>query len=151
MWWNGFIYFFFLLFSFYELEGYLCRLTFRFLNAVMIKNLVLQMARELDAILDHGEANPAASCIGESGSPSFLEQIISPIYETMAAVSASLYCIFVLRVKIVSYFLFAFHSTCRCFHVFFIMIHDSLHSPQPNTYTNRTPKILGNKIRSDIF
>ncbi|KAM7475705.1 hypothetical protein LguiB_022948 [Lonicera macranthoides] len=46
------------------------------------------MARELDAILDHGEANPAASCIGENGSPSFLEQIISPIYETMAAEAA---------------------------------------------------------------
>lgn len=48
------------------------------------------MARELDAILDHGEANRAASCITESGSVSFLEQIICPIYETMAAVSGSL-------------------------------------------------------------
>ncbi|CAK7336614.1 unnamed protein product [Dovyalis caffra] len=42
------------------------------------------MAKELDAILDHGEANRAASCITESGSVSFLEQIICPIYETMA-------------------------------------------------------------------
>ncbi|KAG6633255.1 hypothetical protein I3843_12G034200 [Carya illinoinensis] len=42
------------------------------------------MARELDAILDHGEANRAASCRTESG-VSFLEQIICPIYETMAA------------------------------------------------------------------
>lgn len=47
------------------------------------------MARELDAILDHGEANRAASCRTESG-VSFLEQIICPIYETMAAVSGSL-------------------------------------------------------------
>ncbi|KAL5544007.1 hypothetical protein UlMin_007791 [Ulmus minor] len=46
------------------------------------------MAKELDAILDHGEANPAASCRTETGSVSFLEQIISPIYETMAAEAA---------------------------------------------------------------
>lgn len=44
------------------------------------------MAKELDFILDHQEANPAASCIGENGSVSFLDQIICPIYETMAAV-----------------------------------------------------------------
>ncbi|KAK2968255.1 hypothetical protein RJ640_030305 [Escallonia rubra] len=44
-----------------------------------------RMARELDAILDHGEADPAASCICEDGSVSFLEQIIQPIYNTMAA------------------------------------------------------------------
>lgn len=48
------------------------------------------MARELDAILDHGEANRAASCITESGSVSFLENIICPIYESMAMVSGSL-------------------------------------------------------------
>lgn len=48
------------------------------------------MARELDAILDHGEAYPAASCTGENGSVSFLEQIICPIYETMTKVSKSL-------------------------------------------------------------
>lgn len=44
------------------------------------------MAKELDAILDHGEANIAASCRTESGSASFLEQIICPIYETLVAV-----------------------------------------------------------------
>ncbi|XVE56659.1 hypothetical protein DITRI_Ditri04bG0028500 [Diplodiscus trichospermus] len=43
------------------------------------------MAKELDAILDHEEANPAPSCIAESGSVSFLEQIICPIYDTMEA------------------------------------------------------------------
>ncbi|XP_059644650.1 callose synthase 10 isoform X2 [Cornus florida] len=43
------------------------------------------MAKELDAILDHGQADHAASCKGESGSVSFLEQIICPIYETMVA------------------------------------------------------------------
>ncbi|XP_011072986.1 callose synthase 10 [Sesamum indicum] len=42
------------------------------------------MARELDAILDHGEATHATSCISENGSVSFLEQIICPIYETLA-------------------------------------------------------------------
>lgn len=49
--------------------------------------LVIQMAKELDAILDHVEASPAASCINSSGSVSFLEQIIWPIYETLSAVS----------------------------------------------------------------
>ncbi|KAL7099191.1 hypothetical protein ACP275_09G067200 [Erythranthe tilingii] len=43
------------------------------------------MARELDAILDHGEATQAASCTGENGSVSFLEQIICPIYGALAA------------------------------------------------------------------
>ncbi|GMJ13700.1 CHORUS, ENLARGED TETRAD 2, glucan synthase-like 8, MASSUE, GLUCAN SYNTHASE-LIKE 8 [Hibiscus trionum] len=46
------------------------------------------MARELDAIVDHGEAHPAPSCATESGSVSFLEQIICPIYDTMAAEAA---------------------------------------------------------------
>lgn len=47
----------------------------------------MQMARELDAILDHGEASPAPSCVGENQSVSFLEQIIRPIYDTIVAVS----------------------------------------------------------------
>ncbi|KAL0318851.1 UNVERIFIED_CONTAM: Callose synthase 10 [Sesamum angustifolium] len=42
------------------------------------------MARELDAILDHGEATHATSCISENGSVSFLEQIICPIYKILA-------------------------------------------------------------------
>ncbi|KAH7865146.1 hypothetical protein Vadar_002820 [Vaccinium darrowii] len=46
------------------------------------------MARELDAILDHGEASRAASCIGKDASVSFLDQIISPIYNTLAAEAA---------------------------------------------------------------
>ncbi|KAJ8752026.1 hypothetical protein K2173_001052 [Erythroxylum novogranatense] len=41
------------------------------------------MAKELDAILDHGEAKHAVSCAIEAGSVSFLDQIISPIYEAM--------------------------------------------------------------------
>uniref|UniRef100_A0A6N2K4J3 1,3-beta-glucan synthase n=1 Tax=Salix viminalis TaxID=40686 RepID=A0A6N2K4J3_SALVM len=48
-----------------------------------------QMAKELDAILDHGEANRATSCITESGSVSFLEKIICPIYETIVAEAES--------------------------------------------------------------
>ncbi|KAG9138145.1 hypothetical protein Leryth_001386 [Lithospermum erythrorhizon] len=43
------------------------------------------MARELDAIIDHGNATPATSCTTEGGSVSFLEQIVSPIYLIMAA------------------------------------------------------------------
>lgn len=46
------------------------------------------MAKELDAIVDHGEANNAVSCITESGFVSFLEQIICPIYDTMAEEAA---------------------------------------------------------------
>ncbi|MCL7026736.1 hypothetical protein MKW94_027145 [Papaver nudicaule] len=42
------------------------------------------MAKELDAILDHGDAQPAASCIGDNGSVSYLKQVICPIYETMS-------------------------------------------------------------------
>lgn len=45
------------------------------------------MAEELDAILNKSEAVLAKSCrIGESGSASFLQEIITPIYDTMAAV-----------------------------------------------------------------
>lgn len=46
------------------------------------------MARELDAILDHGVATHAESCISEGGSVSFLDQIICPIYTTLKKVSA---------------------------------------------------------------
>ncbi|XP_042027925.1 callose synthase 10-like isoform X1 [Salvia splendens] len=41
------------------------------------------MARELDAILDHGVVTHAPSCTREDGSVSFLDQIICPIYNTM--------------------------------------------------------------------
>lgn len=41
------------------------------------------MAKELDAILDRGEACVAESCKLENGSVAFLEQIIHPIYETI--------------------------------------------------------------------
>ncbi|KAI4303806.1 hypothetical protein MLD38_039399 [Melastoma candidum] len=43
------------------------------------------MAKELDATLDHGEANISANCTTETGSASFLVQIILPIYEILAA------------------------------------------------------------------
>ncbi|KAJ4962108.1 hypothetical protein NE237_022018 [Protea cynaroides] len=43
------------------------------------------MAKELDAILDHGEAKRAASCMSDNGSVSFLDQVISPIYKIIAA------------------------------------------------------------------
>ncbi|GAB4860529.1 Callose synthase 10 [Ancistrocladus abbreviatus] len=41
------------------------------------------MAKELDEVLDHGEAIHAESCKKEDGSISFLDQIIYPIYYTM--------------------------------------------------------------------
>ncbi|CAN1777271.1 Callose synthase 10 [Linum perenne] len=44
-----------------------------------------QMAKELDAVLDHGEADRAPSCKDETGSVSFLDQVILPIYDTMSA------------------------------------------------------------------
>lgn len=46
------------------------------------------MARELDSILDHGEASPATSCVGEDQSVSFLEQIIRPIYDIIVLEAA---------------------------------------------------------------
>ncbi|XP_021908849.1 callose synthase 10-like [Carica papaya] len=55
---------------------------------VSFEGLEDQMAKELDAILDHGEANRAGSCVTENGSVSFLEQIICPIYDTMSAEAA---------------------------------------------------------------
>ncbi|KAG5031954.1 hypothetical protein JHK85_015936 [Glycine max] len=42
-----------------------------------------KMAKELDAILDHGEAAPAVSCVTDDGSAKFLEKIIYPIYQTL--------------------------------------------------------------------
>lgn len=47
------------------------------------------MAKELDGILDSSDAETAKSCTSE-GSTSFLERIITPIYDTMAAVSSLL-------------------------------------------------------------
>ncbi|RID61679.1 hypothetical protein BRARA_E00810 [Brassica rapa] len=43
------------------------------------------MAKELDAKLDHGEAVRADSCVIENGSVSFLDRVISPIYAAMSA------------------------------------------------------------------
>jgi len=67
-------------------------------------NHAFQMAKELDAILDHGEANRAASCITESGSVSFLEQIICPIYQTIALVSGTDYQTPFGKVLIITYY-----------------------------------------------
>uniref|UniRef100_J3MAM9 1,3-beta-glucan synthase n=1 Tax=Oryza brachyantha TaxID=4533 RepID=J3MAM9_ORYBR len=51
--------------------------------------MYFQMAKELDGILDSSEAEPARSCTitNEDGSTytSYLEKIITPIYQTMAA------------------------------------------------------------------
>lgn len=47
------------------------------------------MAKELDAILDQPEAITAESCISSDGAVSYLEEIITPIYDTMAAVCSS--------------------------------------------------------------
>ncbi|PWA59606.1 glucan synthase-like 8 [Artemisia annua] len=44
----------------------------------------LRMARELVATLDWGEASPAASCVGEDNSVSFLAHVIQPIYDTLS-------------------------------------------------------------------
>ncbi|XP_038689769.1 uncharacterized protein LOC119988703 isoform X1 [Tripterygium wilfordii] len=47
----------------------------------MVLQKELQMAKGVEEILDHGEASPVTSCMTENGFPSFLEQIICPIYE----------------------------------------------------------------------
>lgn len=58
----------------------------------------MQMAMELDLILDKTEAVPAPSCRDENGSVSYLQQVICPIYQTIVEVSGSftllLYCWF---------------------------------------------------------
>lgn len=55
------------------------------------------MAKELDAILDHGEAAPAVSCITDDGSAKFLEKIICPIYQTLDAVSCFIHPLCILQ------------------------------------------------------
>uniref|UniRef100_A0A7N0RAG3 1,3-beta-glucan synthase n=1 Tax=Kalanchoe fedtschenkoi TaxID=63787 RepID=A0A7N0RAG3_KALFE len=47
------------------------------------------MAKELDATLDHGEANPIQSYLRQDGSASFLDKVILPIYRTMAKEAAN--------------------------------------------------------------
>ncbi|KAJ8465898.1 hypothetical protein OPV22_028450 [Ensete ventricosum] len=47
------------------------------------------MAKDLDAILDSQIAVPAKHCTCADGSVSYLKQVISPIYETMAVEAAS--------------------------------------------------------------
>lgn len=44
-----------------------------------------QMAREMDVILGQQTAQPAKSCTSENG-VSFLDQVITPLYEVVAAV-----------------------------------------------------------------
>lgn len=66
------------------------------------------MAKELDAILDHGEAYPAASCVTNDGSVKFLEQIICPIYETLAAVSCFIPLLFLLQLYVLKSYLSIF-------------------------------------------
>lgn len=58
------------------------------------------MAKELDAILDHGEAGPAVSCITDDGSVKFLEKIICPIYETLLAVSCFIHPLSIMQLYV---------------------------------------------------
>ncbi|CAA6653832.1 unnamed protein product [Spirodela intermedia] len=44
-----------------------------------------RMAKDLDAILNQSDAQPAKSCSNEAGVVSFLDEIICPMYETMKA------------------------------------------------------------------
>lgn len=57
-----------------------------------IFEVFVQMARELLEILHEQIAKPANSCMSqnEASSVSFLDQIISPIYEALAAVSLNI-------------------------------------------------------------
>lgn len=58
------------------------------LDVVPTFDLCLQMAKDLDAILDSQNAVPPKSFICADGSVSYLKQVIFPIYETMAAVGS---------------------------------------------------------------
>lgn len=53
---------------------------------VMHTSLISQMARELDEILRGQIAEPANSCKSDS-EVSFLDQVISPLYDVIAKVS----------------------------------------------------------------
>lgn len=54
----------------------------------MNDNFDVQMAREMDEILRQQIAQPANSCNSENG-VSFLDQVIIPLYDVMAAVRLS--------------------------------------------------------------
>lgn len=47
--------------------------------------IYVQMAREMDEILKQQSAQPAKSCDSENG-VSFLDQVVFPLYEVIAAV-----------------------------------------------------------------
>lgn len=56
--------------------------------SIMTLLAYFQMAKELDGIIDSSEAEFAKSCITSDGSTSYMEKIITPIYESMAAVGS---------------------------------------------------------------
>ena len=62
--------------------------------------LSLQIARELEEILREQIAQPANSCLSQNG-VSFLDQVISPLYEVIAAVS-----LFPLAMKLIAQLVF---------------------------------------------
>ncbi|KAL2236351.1 UNVERIFIED_CONTAM: Callose synthase 9, partial [Sesamum indicum] len=47
-------------------------------------NVIQQMGRELEEILRQQVAQPASSCVSESG-VSFIDQVICPLYDVIAA------------------------------------------------------------------
>ncbi|KAM0882138.1 hypothetical protein ACQ4PT_032510 [Festuca glaucescens] len=55
-------------------------------SRLSLPNETEPMAKELDGILDSSEAEPAKSCITSDGSTSYLEKVVTPIYQTMSAV-----------------------------------------------------------------
>lgn len=60
-------------------------------------NFYLQMAREMDEILKQQNAQRANSCIKDDGA-SFLDQVIAPLYEVVAAVRFPFFCSIVFNV-----------------------------------------------------
>ena len=54
-------------------------------NLTLRPLISMQMVREMDVILRHEIAQPAKSCESKDG-VSFLDQVIFPLYEVMAAV-----------------------------------------------------------------
>lgn len=50
--------------------------------------LILQLSKELEEIMQKQTAEPAKSCISNDG-VSFLDQVVSPLYEIIAAVSGA--------------------------------------------------------------
>lgn len=76
------------------------------------------MVREMDEILRHPIAQPAKSCESKDG-VSFLDQVICPLYEVLAAVCLLLFFVSskISNGRVGFIFLFSLKSRSECVHM----------------------------------